>query len=288
MIIKRLVGRVPYIRRLHERIEELHHRLAMIEASLKLQASHDSGSPKIGEQFRAFLRLLRPHDALNIEKRRFGSNHDGGYVMLDDLRHSRTALSLGIGGEVSWDLSMVESGLHVIQFDDVVSEPPHHSPGFTFNHARVVGRVERPDDVTLAQILARSDLANDNNLIAKIDIEGWEWEVLKESAKETLGRMRQITIEFHDLARFIDPAGRRTALVTLENLMETHACIHIHGNNCAPFIVIGGIAFPSVFEATFARRSDYTLIPSMAVFPTELDRPNNPSAPDLYLGHWTY
>jgi hypothetical protein len=285
---EKLAGRVPYLQRLHARIGDLHHRLAMIETSLRLKAPPDAQSPNIGEQFRAFLRLLRPHDALGVEKRRFGANNDGGYVMLDDLGRSSTALSLGVGGEVSWDLSMVDGGLHVVQFDDAASGPPQYNPGFTFNRARVVGRAELPDDITLAQIFARSDLARDNDLIAKIDVEGWEWEVLKESPKEALARMRQIAIEFHDLGRFVDPAWRATALAAVENLLQTHACIHVHGNNWGPLVAIGGIAFPSVFEATFARRSDYGLAPSMAVFPTELDRPNNPKALDLYLGRWTY
>ena len=94
--------------------------------------------------------------------------------------------------------------------------------------------------------------------------------------------MRQMTIEFYDLGNFVDPAWRSAALAVLKNLLATHACVHIHGNNWTPMIAIGGIEFPSVF----ARRSDYALVPSTAVFPTELDRPNNPSLPDFYLGHW--
>jgi len=274
-IIEKLAGRFPYIGRL---------RFAMTEA----KAPPGSQSPNIGEQFRAFLRLLRPHDALRIQKRRFGASNDGGYVMLDDLGRSRTALSLGVGGEVSWDLSMADRGLHVVQFDDAVSGPPQHDPRFAFNRARVVGRVELSDDVTLAQILTRPELAGDSDLIAKIDIEGWEWEVLQRCPTETLARMRQIAVEFHDLGRFIDPVWRTTALAALGNLLQTHACIHVHGNNWGPLVAIGGVDFPSVFEATFARRRDYALVPSIAVFPTELDQPNNPSAPDLYLGQWAY
>lgn len=216
-IIKKLADRVPYVRRLHERIEELHRRPAAIEAPPELKAPQAPEPPPIDEQFRAFLRLLQPHDALHVEKRRFGGNSDGGYVMLDDLTPCRTALSLGVGGEVSWDLSMVERGLNVVQFDDAVDGPPEHSPGFTFNRARVVGQAERPDDVTLAQILARTDLAGDDNLLAKIDIEGSEWDVLKASGKETLARMRQMTIEFHDLGNFVDPAWRSVALAVLKN-----------------------------------------------------------------------
>ena len=196
--------------------------------------------------------------------------------------------SLGVGPDVSWDICIAERGLRVLQFDHALSRSPQDNPRFIFHKSRVVGREEAPDDITLARILERADLAGDNELIVKIDIEGSEWDVLAHSTKETLGRMRQIAIEFHGLHEFIKPDWRSRAIAVLKNLMATHACIHLHGNNWAPFLVIGGIPFPSVFEATFARRDNYALSPSTAVFPMEIDKPNNPKVPDLYLGRWTY
>jgi hypothetical protein len=35
---------------------------------------------------------------------------------------------------------------------------------------------------------------------------------------------------------------------------------------------------------TYARRSSYVFEPSNEFFSTELDRPNNPDMPDMYLG----
>jgi hypothetical protein len=287
-VIEKLRGRVPYIRRLHKRIDELQHQLATIEAVPDLTPPYGSEYPKIVEQFREFLRLLQPHDVAHARKRRFGGDNDGGYIMLEDLVQCRAALSLGIGPEVSWDADMAGRGLRIIQFDHTVDRPPQDNPRFVFNRARVVGRRQSPDDLTLSDILARRDLADEKDLIAKVDIEGWEWEVLAQTTTATLSRIRQLAIEFHGMRKFVEPSWRATALSALKNLMHTHACIHIHGNNWVPFTVIGGIPFPSGFEATFARRSDYAFVPSAAVFPTDLDRPCNPKAPDHYLGSWSY
>jgi hypothetical protein len=287
-VIEKLRNRVPYIRRLQTRIDELQHQLAKIEAVPDLHPPHGSQYPNVVEEFRAFLRLLQPHGVARIRKRRFGRDSDGGYVMLDDLAQCRTALSLGVGPEVSWDADMAALGLRVIQFDHTVDRPPQDHPRFVFHRARVVGRRQSPDDLTLSEILARPELADDNQLIAKIDIDGWEWDVLAQTPTATLARLRQAAIEFHDLRRFVEPSWRATALAALENLMATHACIHVHGNNWGPFTVIGGIPFPGGFEATFARRSDYEFVQSTAVFPTDLDRPSNPKMPDYYLGRWTY
>ncbi len=287
-IIEKLRGRVPYIRRLHARIDALQHRLAALEAIPDLHPPYGSESPQIAAQFRAFLRLLRPHDVATVPKRRFGADRDGGYVMLDDLGGARTALSFGIGPDVSWDAEMARRGLRVLQFDHTVQRPPQDDPHFDFHRARVVGQKQNPDDVTLAEILARSDLAAENDLIAKIDVEGCEWGILAETPIPLLRRLRQVAVEFHDMRKFVERPWRVAALSALQNLTASHACIHVHGNNWGPFVVLGGIPFPSAFEASFARRSDYAVVPSTAEFPTELDRPCNPKVPDLYLGRWDY
>jgi hypothetical protein len=287
-VIEKLRSRVPYIRRLHTRIDDLQHRLAAVEAVPDLHPVYGSDDPQIAAQFRAFLRLLQPHDAAPARKRRFGADRDGGYVMLDDFGSARTALSLGVGPDVSWDAAIAERGLRVLQFDHTVAGPPLQNPRFDFHRARVVGRKQSPDDVTLAEILARPDLAGDNDVIAKIDVEGCEWEILAETTSPTLARLRQVAMEFHDVKKFAAPSWRATATAALQNLTATHACIHVHGNNWGPFTVIGGIPFPNAFEASFARRSDYTLTPSTAEFPTQLDRPCNPKMPDFYLGRWDY
>lgn len=287
-VIERLRGRVPYIRRLHRRIDELQHHLAEAQAVPDLYQPTESRHPEITASFRSFLRLLEPHDVIGASKRRFGGDYDGGYVMLDDIACTRTALSLGIGPDVSWDIDMVRRGLHVIQFDHTVDRPPQNNPQFVFHRARVVGRRQSPEDVTLSEILARPEFAAEKDFIAKMDIEGCEWDVLAQTDTAALARIRQLAIEFHDVRSFVEPAWRGTALTALDNLMTTHVCIHVHGNNWGPFTVIGGIPFPNVFEASFVRRGDHTFVPSKAVFPTDLDRPCNPKVPDLYLGCWNY
>jgi Methyltransferase FkbM domain len=287
-LIENLRGRVPYIARLQRRIDELEHKLAATTANPELRSVHGTHDRKTVAQFRSFLRLLEPHRAANVEKRRFGRDADGGYVMLNDLGGARTAISLGIGDEVSWDLDIAGRGLRVIQFDHTVEGPPRNHPSFVFTRARIVGRHERPGDVTLSEILARQELAEQKAIVAKIDIEGAEWDVLARTDGTSLGRISQMIVEFHGLRRFAEPAWRANALEGLTRLMSTHVCVHVHGNNWAPFTVVGGIAFPDGFEATFARRADHAFAPSGEVFPTELDRPCNPKLPDLFLGAWDY
>jgi hypothetical protein len=286
--IEELRLRIPYIRRLHRRIDDLQHRLAAAEAVPLLYPVTGSHSTRIDAMFRAFLRRLTPHDVPGMRKRRLGAPHDGGYVMLDDFSGVRTALSLGVGPEVSWDVDMAALGIRVLQFDDKVAASPQANPLFVFHRQRVVGRPTSTGEVTLTDILTRPDIASNNDIVAKIDIDGSEWELLAATDSATLGRLRQIAFELHYTHLFAEPGWAETALAALDNLASTHACIHVHGNNWGPFTVIGGIPFPAAFEATFVRRSSYTLTPSSESFPTELDGPSNPKMPDLYLGRWDY
>jgi hypothetical protein len=208
--------------------------------------------------------------------------------MLDDFASCRNALSLGIGKDVSWDAAMAAQGFSVLQFDDSIEQSPENHAHFKFHRVRVVGRRQEPAELTLGDILAWPELAHDWNVIAKIDIEGCEWELLSAATTVELARVRQFAIEFHELRRFAEPGWRPTMLAALQKLAATHVCIHVHGNNWDPFIVTGGIPFPNAFEASFVRRSDYQVTPSTAVYPTELDYPCNPKVPDLYLGCWAY
>jgi hypothetical protein len=110
--------------------------------------------------------------------------------------------------------------------------------------------------------------------------------LLAQTDPACLQRIRQLVIELGELRRFVEPKWRAIMLPALRNLTAAHACIHIHGNNWGPFVVVGGIPFPNWFEVTLVRRADYTIVPSSETFPTELDRPNNQRRPDLYLGRW--
>jgi hypothetical protein len=286
--IERLRGRLPYIRRLHREIDDLRHRLAAVE---QIPAAHETVGEqptRLSSEFRAFLRLLRPHDVLGYDKQRIGGGRDGGYVMLDDFGPVRHAISLGIGLDVSWDVAMATRDIQVVQYDPSVSASPQAHERFVFHRRRVVEAIETPEDITLAQIMTSNGLAADSEIVAKIDIEGAEWGILARTDPNVLARVRQLAIEFHWVRNFSDEHWRTTAVAALHNLVAAHCCIHVHGANWAPFVVVGGVPFPEVFEATFVRRDDHRLVPCDGVFPSELDRPCNPKKPDLFLGRWSY
>jgi len=235
------------------------------------------------------LALLLPHKVCGFDKVRLGNDRDGGYVMLDDFVGTCAALSLGIGDDVSWDLAVANRILPVLQFDHAVRRPPIAHPRFAFFQEKVVpSEPALETECTIATILARYAAADEKDFILKMDIEGDEWDILRVIDPDTLGRFRQIICEFHELHRLRYPAERLRALQVFRKLSRSHCVVHVHGNNHRPIEVVGDISIPDVLEITWVRRKDYKLLPARTVFPTELDRPNNPYLPDHRLGTFEF
>ena len=232
------------------------------------------------------LGLMAPQCAVGVAKRRYGSKNDGGYVMLDDFAGISSAFSLGIGGNVDWDLAMAEKGLRLFQYDYTVPCLPASHPNFEFHKIRI-GSPE--EDTTPTRSLATL-IANrpPGDMILKIDIEGAEWEVLADLDPIDLKAFRQIVAEFHDFQRISDPKWRERTTKALEHLNQQHAVVHVHGNNCAPIVRAGDIAIPTSLELSYARKDAYQLAPTSETFPGPEDHPCNPYRSDNQLGTFRF
>ena len=235
-------------------------------------------------RLRQMLSSLRPLRAVGFDKIRVGRAHDGGYVMLDDFSGIGTAFSCGIGGDCSWDSMIAGRGIPVHQFDHTVEGSPQPDPLFTFHKLAVAGQ-SGDGRITIPQI---ASMAGSQRSILKLDIEGHEWPALMDMKKADLSPFAQIVVEFHRL-RYAD---RTNALEryekTLRNLAEGFQCVHVHGNNAAPYVVLCNIPLPDVLEVTFASRARYRFAETDEIFPTPLDMPNKKEYPDLCLGSFKF
>jgi hypothetical protein len=235
------------------------------------------------DAMRATLALLAPWTAEGVKKVRVGNPAgDGGYVMLDAFEGVRRAYSLGVGRDVSWDVDLARRGILVAQFDGSLKKPPERAEGVRFEPTwvRARPRGEGPSR-TLAEVLREAGDLGRRDLVLKLDIEGDEWDLLADAGPDVLACFRQIVVELHDLDRIhLEHARYRRAL---EALTRGHAVVHLHANACAPFVGLPPLRFPAVLEATFARRTDVTLVENRETYPTPEDRANHPSRPDMPL-----
>ncbi len=233
------------------------------------------------------LRLLKPHCAEGVQKARFGSVYDGGYVMIDDFTDIAAAFSFGVGGDVNWDAAVADRGVTVFQFDHTVDGPPTAHPGFKFEKARIVAN-PAPGAYTIDELVQRYG-KGEGSLILKIDIEADEWAVLDSASAESLTCFAQIMGEFHFLKNaLIEPNWYELALRMFQKLTDTFALVHVHANNQHGLHNVANLMVPNLVEFTFANRRRYRLSSSGEEFPGPLDAPNNPGLPELILGQFSY
>ncbi len=238
-------------------------------------------------QIRRTLQCLAPHDAAGRSKIRVGGMCDGGYVMLDDLDSARAVYSLGIGGDVSFDLEMAERGMDIFQYDHTVPGPPVQHPRFQFKK-KGIAPVEDGEFTSIGAEIHRNGHAHRRDLILKIDIECAEWDALDATSDEDLDRFEQIVAELHGFLRLAEPEWRAVTQRVLGRLHRTHAVTHVHANNWADFQIMAGVPVPDVLEVSYVRRDRASLTPSTTFFPTPFDVPCHPDRPDIVLGNFRF
>jgi hypothetical protein len=288
---------------LAERVEDLERSMAMMASDLRNVSSNadrpagQDGAPpareplatrRVEARILALADLLVPQRAVGVAKCRVGPAADGGYVMLDDWAGIVGAVSIGIGNDDAWDRAVAARGLPVAQFDHTIAAPPGTGPGLGWRPLGL-GPVDVNDLRCLASLIAVSGLPATGDLALKMDAEGAEWPALAAGAGAApLQRFRQVVIEFHWFDMVATRSWFETASRALDHLHRTHAVVHVHANNHAGGVLLGGVFFPRVLEVTFARRDSYALESETCSFPTPLDAPCDPGRPDIWLGPFRF
>jgi hypothetical protein len=240
-------------------------------------------SAEIRDRIVSLARLLTPCSTKE-SKVRVGSDIDGGYVLLNDFSRVRSALSFGVGQEMTWDLELAGKGICVHQFDHTIDAPPTEHDLITFYRRRIAPSKDDRSE-SLASAL---ELTNSQPCIVKMDIEGDEWDVLDTADSGCFKTITQFVCEFHEFDRIDEAAWYARALRVLTKLQGTFAVVHVHANNYGLLRTRGNVAFPDILEVTFANRDCYKLLPSDEIFPTKLDAANRPDLPDIFLGAFRF
>jgi hypothetical protein len=268
----KIVYQLPFIRRLKQRRDHLERVNAELESRLSrllvfIASSYYAVS---GSKLDELLAYFAVRKVVGFDKIRLGDAHDGGYIMLDDLSSVSQAYSLGIGGNVSWDLAMAQRGIAILQYDFSIKAPPANHALFKFHSTKI----ENIRDI---------GIQTESNLILKIDIEGSEWKFFCSASSDDLKSFNQILVEFHGFERYYEPEWQAYALGALAKLNQTHQIIHIHANNFTPPYQIGEMQVPWMIELTYVLKSKYQFTDTDESFPGPLDQPTIPGTTDIPL-----
>jgi hypothetical protein len=177
---------------------------------------------------------LQPVALKNCTLKRFGSAHDGGYLMCENLIEPlNAAYSYGVGRNDEWGCE-VSRRYHVPvhQYDCFDPATPTCQGGrFVFHNECVGNRTGYRDshffNTMENQVRKNSDIGR--HLIIKMDIEGAEWESLLAVPEELLASIPQLAMEMHGLD---DPR----ILEVIRKLKRNFYLVNLHFNNwsCTP------------------------------------------------------
>lgn len=243
--------------------------------------------------------LLAPYD-VDVSKIRYGSPGDGGYVFANKITSQQPILSFGVSDNCDLEYDFAERGHKVFMFDPSVSDTPKHHKNFTFYQIGVAAEDnEDRSFLSLASCLDLCGLKNRTDVILKIDTEGAEYETFSSIPAELLLCFEQIALEIHWLERLEQQEFREKFCKSLRNVNKYFINFHVHANNCAPVVTVGGKKFQgghstggfpvaSVLELSYIRRDLTHASNSQTYYPTSLDFPNHPFYPDHILSFYPF
>ena len=231
-----------------------------------------------------FASLIRPYTSALLTLTRVGSAADGAYAMATVGENVDAAISIGVGHDVSWDQAIAAKRIPVAMFDPTVSELPSPVSGGTFHRIGIgiPGATPAPDlhgmDLRpLEDLLALARVSTSNELLLKVDVEGAEWDALRDV---DFSVFQQVVIEMHDIARLSDPKQAEAVLETVRMLAQTHYPVHVHANNEGAFNRFDRFWFPAVIEASYVRKDLLAGATPATCLVEGLDIPSNPEYPD--------
>ncbi len=215
----------------------------------------------------ALFNEIRPVALSNCTLKRFGGQHDGGYLMCENLLEGvESAYSYGIATEDNWgcDVSRVLR-VPVHQYDCFTPHRPVCAGGTFIYHNECVGaRNEtikgRLFDSVVNQLSRNGDAGK--RVLVKMDIEGDELPALMNTPDEELARFPQLPMEVH--------GTDEQFLELVRKLKRTFYVVSVHVNNytCTP----EAAPLPGwVFQVLFVNKTLGVLDPS--------GQPHRPGAP---------
>jgi hypothetical protein len=230
----------------------------------------------------ALFEELKPVTLKNCTLKRYGGANDGGYLLCGNLMQGiQTAYSYGIDTEDNWgcDVSR-ELTVPVHQYDCFTDHRPTCVKGFFVFHDECVGgRTEIVDghrfDTVANQVSRNGDMSR--RLLVKMDIEGAEWDSLRETPDNVLDLIEQMPMELHGVneRRFLDLVRRLKTRFYLVNL-------HFNNWECTTDLA----PMPSgAYQVLWVNKRVGVLDPDAPVPapPSRLNAPDNPSLPECQI-----
>ena len=219
---------------------------------------------KISKKEYNFNKLLCPKEVIGRKKILAGDYGDGAYVILDDLKNIKIAYSFGISNLISFDKFLADRGVDIYMYDHTINKLVFENPKFHWKKIGLTTETQKNKTMrTLKDLLIENDHINERNMILKIDIEGMEFEILREISSQILNKFKYIIIEYH----FISLDNYGIYLDILKKLMKNHQIFHIHCCNLGHLFIIGDNPICSIIEVSYIKKEGNIFRKDNSVYP---------------------
>ncbi|RAX54752.1 hypothetical protein CCY99_03040 [Helicobacter sp. 16-1353] len=147
---------------------------------------------------------------------------------------------------------MANMGYKVLQYDASINTAPYNHPNITFIK-KFVGVKDSCDTISFERVVRENSLDKNHHNIMQIDIEGAEWDILREIDLGFVSQyFPQIVFEFHD-CNPNDIEGMKMRLPILEKLRKYYTPIHTHFNNNGSIFYGKGLFLSTCIEVSYVR-----------------------------------
>ena len=192
---------------------------------------------------------------------RIGKANDGGYVVIkSSLNTYKQLISFGIAGDISFEKQFQTYNQCMIScFDPSVQGLPEPMENTKF-HKLGIDSKNYGSYVDLDTTVTLSDFQFDSKIFMKMDIEGYEWNVLSDSNSfDILKNFDQIVMEIHlkyllGKSKYFMPIELVRRLFILRKLKKHFHIFNINANNVCGYIQFSDFLFPEVVEISLINK----------------------------------
>ena len=219
-----------------------------------------------------------------FELMRVGSDHEGGYLIPDDIEDIAACFSPGAETKLTFGKDLFDSfGINSHLADYSIIEPPKNVQSLSFTK-KFLGPVNNKECITLdSWVKGTPEYDSKKDLVLQMDIEGEEYSTIIATPEEILHRFRIIVIKVHNIDKWGHPAFFKIATSFFDKLLQQFNVVHAHFNNHGTVVNVSGVELPETIEFTFLSKSRSDSLGKVNSLPDELDRPCDPEQYDRAL-----
>ena len=182
------------------------------------------------DEEKCIYQFLCPKQIVGKNRILFGIRKDGCYVLLDDLENIKIAYSIGIDGIIQFDKALADKGIDVYMYDHTIDRLPYENEKFHWKKIGIGGNSQRTYNIqTLQEMLKENGHLHEKNMIFKMDVEGAEWETLRDTPEDVLLQFKYLAFEYHFRENYYP-----FFYDVLKKIYKTHQPFFVHCNPPSP------------------------------------------------------